>query len=598
WSRSASSTRSPRCIPAPGTAAGDGLRAATGEGGGLTGAGPSRMRIPGRPRPAAPARAARTASASTATVATTSTRRTGRHDPHADRHRAPRSDGTAPTSIRTRTAVAMSAPPGEAGPALGQSIASVRSPSAAASPASSSSWSERSGRSAIEPSSSPDTGAGARLVVRALEPPAEVRERARRPRLDGARRDPERLGRLGLGQAEQVSRANHLTLLVAQGIECGHERPPRLVREDHGLRRRLAVVARGDRRRAERKPGAAIRRSAPVPRLIGDDPQEPRPERRVATEPRQRGVGLEERVLDCIGGVGLRGDEMGGAQRDVLVAPHEQLVRGDITSTCAVDQLGVVQVLLRVQPYQLHRPGPPGSGYDAARDPPRRRVTGGRVFRRATAADPPVAVEGRGSTIRDATGREYLDAAGGAIVVNVGHGRRSIADAMADQAARLAYAHGSAFTTDPLEAYAREVGPHLPVDDPAIYPVSGGSEAIETALKMARAYHLARGDADRWIVFARWGSYHGNTLGALDLSGRRRLRRPYEGWLGRFRHVSAAYPYRAGLPGSNALGNAEELAAELDRLINAAGPDTVAAFVAEPIVGATLAAVEPPEGYW
>jgi len=225
-------------------------------------------------------------------------------------------------------------------------------------------------------------------------------------------------------------------------------------------------------------------------------------------------------------------------------------------------------------------------------------VTGGRVFRRATAADPPVAVEGLGSTIRDATGREYLDAAGGAIVVNVGHGRRSIADAMADQAARLAYAHGSAFTTDPLEAYAREIGPHLPVDDPAIYPVSGGSEAIETALKMARAYHLARGDADRWIVFARWGSYHGNTLGALDLSGRRPLRRPYEGWLGRFRHVSAAYAYRAGYPGANALGTADELAGELDRAFEAAGPGTVAAFVAEPIVGATLAAVEPPDGYW
>ena len=225
-------------------------------------------------------------------------------------------------------------------------------------------------------------------------------------------------------------------------------------------------------------------------------------------------------------------------------------------------------------------------------------MTAGRVFRRAIAAEPPVAVEAHGSTIRDATGREYLDAAGGAIVVNVGHGRRSIADAMADQAARLAYAHGSAFTTEPLEAYVREVGPHLPVDDPAIYPVSGGSEAIETALKLARAYHLARGEADRWIVFARWGSYHGNTLGALDLSGRRPLRRPYEGWLGRFRHVSAAYAYRAGYPGANALGTADELAGELDRAFEAAGPGTVAAFVAEPIVGATLAAVEPPDGYW
>ena len=222
----------------------------------------------------------------------------------------------------------------------------------------------------------------------------------------------------------------------------------------------------------------------------------------------------------------------------------------------------------------------------------------GRVFRRSISADLPVAVEGHGCTIRDADGREYLDAAGGAIVVNVGHGRHEIAAAMADQAGRLAYAHGSAFTTEPLEAYAREVGPHLPVDDPAIYPVSGGSEAIETALKLARTYHIARGEPDRWIVYARWGSYHGNTLGALDLSGRKPLRRPYEGWLGRFRHVSAAYPYRAGDPGSNALGTAEELAAELDAAFQAAEPGTVAAFVAEPIVGATLAAAVPPDGYW
>jgi adenosylmethionine-8-amino-7-oxononanoate aminotransferase len=221
----------------------------------------------------------------------------------------------------------------------------------------------------------------------------------------------------------------------------------------------------------------------------------------------------------------------------------------------------------------------------------------GRVFQRATSA-PLVAVRAEGSTIWDASGRPYLDAAGGAVVVGVGHGRRSVADAMADQAGRLAYAHGSAFTTEPLEAYALEVGRHLPQDDPAIYPVSGGSEAIETALKLVRAYHIARGEPDRWIVFARWGSYHGNTLGALDLSGRKPLRSPYEGWLGRFRHLSAAYPYRAGEPGANALGSADELAAELERAIEAAEPGTVAAFVAEPIVGATLAAVVPPEGYW
>jgi adenosylmethionine-8-amino-7-oxononanoate aminotransferase len=221
-----------------------------------------------------------------------------------------------------------------------------------------------------------------------------------------------------------------------------------------------------------------------------------------------------------------------------------------------------------------------------------------RVFRRS--ADPalPVAVRAEGSTIWDADGRAYLDAAGGAIVVGVGHGRESVARVMAEQAGRLAYAHGTAFTNEPLERYAAALAPHLPLDDPSLYPVAGGSEAMESALKLARAYHVARGEPERWIVIARWGSYHGNTLGALDLSGRKPLRRPYEAWLGRFRHVSAAYPYRAGQPGANALGDADELAAELDRAIEAAGPGTVAAFVAEPIVGATLAAAEPPDGYW
>ena len=222
----------------------------------------------------------------------------------------------------------------------------------------------------------------------------------------------------------------------------------------------------------------------------------------------------------------------------------------------------------------------------------------GRVFPRVLSRPLPVAVRAQGAEIWDATGKRYLDAAGGAIVINVGHGRESVARVMADQASRIAYAHGSAFTSEPLEAYAAEVGPLLPLDEPAIYPVSGGSEAIESALKMARAYHVARGEPDRQIVIGRWGSYHGNTLGALDLSGRQPLRRPYEGWLGRFRHVSAAYPYRAGEPDAHALGSAEDAAAELDRVISTAGPNTVCAFVAEPIVGATLGAVTPPPGYW
>src|SRR5215207_2349165 len=221
-----------------------------------------------------------------------------------------------------------------------------------------------------------------------------------------------------------------------------------------------------------------------------------------------------------------------------------------------------------------------------------------RVFRRSLDPSLPVAARAEGSTIWDAEGRAYLDAAGGAIVVGVGHGRESVARVMAEQASRVAYAHGTSFTSEALERYADALALHLPMADPAIYPVAGGSEAMESALKLVRSYHVARGEPERWIVFGRWGSYHGNTLGALDLSGRKSLRRPYEAWLGRFRHVSAAYPYRDGEPGANALGDADELAAELDRAFQAAGPGTVAAFVAEPVVGATLAGAVPPDGYW
>jgi adenosylmethionine-8-amino-7-oxononanoate aminotransferase len=222
----------------------------------------------------------------------------------------------------------------------------------------------------------------------------------------------------------------------------------------------------------------------------------------------------------------------------------------------------------------------------------------GRVFRRSTDPGLPVAVRAEHSTIWDADGRAYLDAAGGAVVVGIGHGRASIARVMAEQTARVSYVHATTFTSEPLEQYAAAIAPRLPVDEPAIYPTSGGSEAAESAIKLARAYHLARGQRDRWIVISRWGSYHGNTLGALDLSGRRPLRRPYEAWLGRFRHVSAAYPYRGDEPNANALGDSSDLADELERAIEAAGPGTVAAFVAEPIVGATLGAVVPPDGYW
>jgi adenosylmethionine-8-amino-7-oxononanoate aminotransferase len=172
-----------------------------------------------------------------------------------------------------------------------------------------------------------------------------------------------------------------------------------------------------------------------------------------------------------------------------------------------------------------------------------------------------------------------------------------VVEAMARQARQVAYAHGTQFTTEALEAYAEELAPLLPMENARIYPVSGGSEAVETALKLARAYHLARGEDSRHRVIARWGSYHGNTLGALDASGRQPLRRPYEPWLGRAAHVPPAYEYRCPSP-THPTDCGTWHAEELDRTIRELGPSTVACFIAEPVAGATLGAAVPPDDYW
>ena len=219
------------------------------------------------------------------------------------------------------------------------------------------------------------------------------------------------------------------------------------------------------------------------------------------------------------------------------------------------------------------------------------------VFPRVLNRDLPTAVRAEGVWIEDAEGNRYLDAAGGAIVVSVGHGDRSLVDAMSGQAARTPYVHGSVFTTRALEDYADDVATVLPMDHARIYPVSGGSEAVETAMKLARAYHLARGEEARSVVIGRWGSYHGNTIGALDVGGKDALRAPYEPWLGRFPHVDAAYEYRCTMP-SHPDGCGAAHAGALDRAIEEVGPGNVAAFIAEPVAGATLAAAVPTDDYW
>lgn len=204
---------------------------------------------------------------------------------------------------------------------------------------------------------------------------------------------------------------------------------------------------------------------------------------------------------------------------------------------------------------------------------------------------------GAGAELVDAEGRRYLDAAGGAIVVGVGHGVTEVVQAAAEQASRVAYVHGSAFSSEVLEEYADALAPLLPVQDPRIYPVSGGSEAVESALKMVRAYHLARGE-DRDVVIGRQGSYHGNSRGALSVSGRTGLRAPYLPWLTGAAHASTPYEYRCAFPDTHPEGCGARHAQVLEETIQRVGPGRVAAFVAEPISGAGLGACVPPEDYW
>jgi adenosylmethionine-8-amino-7-oxononanoate aminotransferase len=219
------------------------------------------------------------------------------------------------------------------------------------------------------------------------------------------------------------------------------------------------------------------------------------------------------------------------------------------------------------------------------------------VFPRTFQPHLPTAVRAEGCSIWDAEGKRYLDAAGGALVVGIGHGDQVVVGAMEAQAGMLAYVHGTQFSSEAVEAYAAKLAPLLPMDDARVYLVSGGSEAVETAFKLARTYHLARGEESRHKIVARWGSYHGNTRGALDASGREPLRRAYAPWLGQAVHVPPVYEYRCPLP-THPDRCGERHAEILDETIRIEGPETVAAFIAEPVGGATLGAAVPPDDYW
>jgi adenosylmethionine-8-amino-7-oxononanoate aminotransferase len=220
------------------------------------------------------------------------------------------------------------------------------------------------------------------------------------------------------------------------------------------------------------------------------------------------------------------------------------------------------------------------------------------VFHRQTRIDPPVAVRGEGLYIVDAQGRRYLDASGGAAVSCIGHGHPAVVAAIREQAEALAYSHTSFFTSRPAE----ELGARLVADAPAglsrVYFTSGGSEAVEAALKMARQYFVEIGQPQRRHVIARWQSYHGNTLGALSAGGNRARREVFAPLLLDVAHIEPCFAYRFRRDDESEAEYGRRVADLLEAEILARGPDTVMAFIAETVVGATAGAVPAVPGYF
>lgn len=220
------------------------------------------------------------------------------------------------------------------------------------------------------------------------------------------------------------------------------------------------------------------------------------------------------------------------------------------------------------------------------------------VFARASRSTPPIAVGAEGCHIIDASGKRYLDASGGAAVSCLGHGDAEVIAAIRDQLDRLAYAHTGFFSSEPAEALADALIAEAPGDLDRVYLVSGGSEAIEAAIKLARQYCVETGRPERTRVIARQQSYHGNTLGALATGGNAARRAVFAPLLVETRHIPPCYAYRHQRDGEGTSDYAARAAATLEQEILAAGPETVMAFVAETVVGATLGAVPPVPGYF
>ena len=222
-----------------------------------------------------------------------------------------------------------------------------------------------------------------------------------------------------------------------------------------------------------------------------------------------------------------------------------------------------------------------------------------RVLHRSLRETPPKAIGGEGVYLFAEDGRRIIDASGGAAVSCLGHQHPRVIAAMAKQASTLAYAHTAFFSSEPAEALAETLVGHEPGGLAYAYFVSGGSEAIEASIKLARQYFIERGEPQRQHFIARRQSYHGNTLGALAAGGNAWRRAPYAPLLSAaFSHVTPAFAYHEKHDGESDAQFVARLAAELEVEFQRLGPNTVAAFLAEPVVGATAGAVTAPDGYF
>jgi adenosylmethionine-8-amino-7-oxononanoate aminotransferase len=220
------------------------------------------------------------------------------------------------------------------------------------------------------------------------------------------------------------------------------------------------------------------------------------------------------------------------------------------------------------------------------------------VLHRTIGHQYPTAVSGKGLIIRDQTGKEYIDASGGAAVSCVGHSHPDVLAAMRAQIDTLEYAHTSFFTTQVAEELADDLAAHAPAGLDHVFYVSGGSEAIEAALKLARQYYVEIGQPQRRHLIARRQSYHGITAGALAVGGRAWQRKAFAPLLIETHHVSPVYEYREKLAGETPEAYGVRLARELEDKVNELGGENVIAFIAEPVVGATMGAVPAVPGYF